>query len=195
MNTMTQYDVEHFERARQKARLDPDALTEADVAQLEIVDPTIIVKARAERAAALAPTPVEQQHRTDTAGMREDEDFDAYIERAHDQPAKMWHLGAITDAIKTLVPRASSGNSRLEDQVKALSASLAASNARIKALESRPPGLTYRGVFETGTLYQKHEGVTSSGSLWVCLEGTSERPPSPKWQLAAKRGADGKDAR
>jgi hypothetical protein len=77
-------------------------------------------------------------------------------------------------------------------------------DARIKALEERlatmekkiGDGLRYRGVFEADTPYAPGDFVTRSGSLWHCRSRTEPGDvpgQSDRWQLAVKRGADGRD--
>ena len=68
---------------------------------------------------------------------------------------------------------------------------------RIAELEARPVGLKYLGTFERGTSYAEHDGVTHHGSTWVARRATTSEPGTPDsgWQLAVKRGADGKDLR
>lgn len=64
--------------------------------------------------------------------------------------------------------------------------------ARVAVLEQRP-AVSYMGVWEMGKSYQPGQFVTHGGSLWACHEPTSGKPgTSPGWQLAAKRGRDGK---
>ena len=53
------------------------------------------------------------------------------------------------------------------------------------------PTMIYRGVWNEGT-YQKGDTVTYQGSLFVALEDTTFKPGTEKWQLAAKRGRDGR---
>jgi hypothetical protein len=57
------------------------------------------------------------------------------------------------------------------------------------------PAMVYKGVWkESNGAYKKGHTVTQSGSLWVCLKETETKPgSSDDWQLAAKRGTDGKD--
>lgn len=59
------------------------------------------------------------------------------------------------------------------------------------------PAMIYRGVFRDGEAYEQGDTVTWGGSLWFCNEPTTDKPldGSKTWQLAAKRGRDGKDAR
>ena len=39
--------------------------------------------------------------------------------------------------------------------------------ARIKELEGRPANLQYRGVWDYARDYQKDDGVTFDGSIWL----------------------------
>jgi hypothetical protein len=71
-------------------------------------------------------------------------------------------------------------------------------NKTLEELASRPAGVSYRGVWTSTATYAKDQAVTESGSLWVALgPSTGMKPGSSPgaWQLAVKRGADGKDYR
>jgi hypothetical protein len=74
---------------------------------------------------------------------------------------------------------------------------LAPLESRLAELESRPPGLLYDGVWEAGKNYPRHTGVSQGGSVWVALVDTPTGPPgaTADWQLACKRGRDGKDGK
>jgi hypothetical protein len=72
---------------------------------------------------------------------------------------------------------------------------------RIKSLEAHiedNPPIIYRGVWTEG-VFEKNNAVTSGGSLWIAKRRTSSQPHLPTggaetdWQLACKRGRDGKD--
>lgn len=66
---------------------------------------------------------------------------------------------------------------------------------RLKALEDRPAGVQYCGVWQATATYEKNEAVTWDGSMWVSkTKNTAMKPgASPgAWQLAVKRGADAK---
>lgn len=64
--------------------------------------------------------------------------------------------------------------------------------ARLAALEQRP-SLSYRGVWDPRSEYREGEFVTDQGSVWYARRTTRERPgSSADFQLAVKRGADGK---
>jgi len=68
--------------------------------------------------------------------------------------------------------------------------------ARIAALEARPT-LKYLGTFSDGAWYDEGNCVTHGGSAWICIRRTNVTPGAPDsgWQLAVKRGADGKPGR
>ena len=80
---------------------------------------------------------------------------------------------------------------------------LGSSRAKIDRLEARvaeleaKPALKYVGIFEEKQTYSPGEFVTCNGSVWYCRSATAGGRPgsSASWQLAVKRGADGKDAR
>jgi hypothetical protein len=76
-------------------------------------------------------------------------------------------------------------------------ARMGAIEARLAALEEKP-SVRYCGVWEAGKDYMNGDAVTKGGSLWICkLNHVSSEPGVDyvSWQLAVKRGRDGKDAR
>jgi hypothetical protein len=86
----------------------------------------------------------------------------------------------------------------LEEAGKTMAEELRKRDLKIKALEDRPPGLQYAGVFKPGASYPKHTGVSHQGSVWVARKDfPSKQPGEPNsgWILAVKRGRDGKDAK
>lgn len=56
------------------------------------------------------------------------------------------------------------------------------------------PILLDRGVYQDGSSYQRGDGVTFGGSLWVAQKDTSSKPggENPDWRLAVKKGRDAK---
>jgi hypothetical protein len=69
--------------------------------------------------------------------------------------------------------------------------------ARIATIEQRR-SLDYLGVWRPDQPYARGDCVTRQGSLFVCRARTEPGDvpgQSDAWQLAAKRGRDGKDAR
>ncbi len=57
----------------------------------------------------------------------------------------------------------------------------------------RIPAMIYRGTHSVGMEYAEGDGVTHRGSMWQCLRATKAVPgESEDWQLAVKRGSDGK---
>jgi hypothetical protein len=71
--------------------------------------------------------------------------------------------------------------------------------ARVAALDARPRGLSYCGVWQRAADYESHDGVTHHGSIWVAitdhLRGVEPGTDSTVWQLSVKKGSDGKDLR
>lgn len=59
------------------------------------------------------------------------------------------------------------------------------------------PFQKYQGVYQSGRTYVEGDTVTYGGSLWHCGNVTTARPGdgATSWQLAVKRGQDGRDAR
>jgi len=68
--------------------------------------------------------------------------------------------------------------------------------ARIAALEAAPR-MIYKGTWTAGQTYEAGHGVTWGGSMWIAQKTTTEKPGEGPtgWQLAVKRGSDGKDLR
>lgn len=86
-----------------------------------------------------------------------------------------------------------------------LSADFAALDERIEIAKSlareigqapAPAALPYQGVWKPGQTYSPGQFVTRGGSMWHCRNATEEPPGSggENWELAVKRGKDGKDA-
>jgi hypothetical protein len=67
---------------------------------------------------------------------------------------------------------------------------------RIKELEARP-ALDYTGLHEPGRSYRKGQAVSHGGSVWIAMHDMPNAPGTPNsgWQLAVKRGRDGKDGK
>jgi hypothetical protein len=67
---------------------------------------------------------------------------------------------------------------------------------RVAELEARPP-FDYTGTFVTGRSYRKGQGCTFDGSIFVALRDYPGRPGTAGcgWQLAVKRGRDGRDGK
>ncbi|HTK88437.1 MAG TPA: hypothetical protein VL329_11910 [Nitrospiraceae bacterium] len=56
------------------------------------------------------------------------------------------------------------------------------------------PFVIYRGIYKASQAYAQGDSVTHDGSTWICLTGSTRAVPgkSDDWQLAVKRGSDGK---
>lgn len=65
---------------------------------------------------------------------------------------------------------------------------------KIKEFTFTIPTMIFRGVYKQETAYEQGDTVTWAGSCWVALKATTEKPGTgTEWQLAVKRGRDGKD--
>lgn len=81
------------------------------------------------------------------------------------------------------------------DQIAALIEHCQALERRLSAIESRPKGLQYRGVWSAGMTYSQGDTVSRRG-LWIAMTVTRAMPgQSPDWSLAVKDGRDGRDLR
>jgi hypothetical protein len=72
---------------------------------------------------------------------------------------------------------------------------LTAIEERVAALESRPRGIVYQGVWAELKSYDAGDVVTHAGSAWIALQATRAKPgdagqASRSWQLMVKRGRD-----
>jgi hypothetical protein len=78
----------------------------------------------------------------------------------------------------------------LVQEVKAL-------RRRVAELEARKGGIRYCGVHRPGQVYRVGDVVTFGASMWVCRSDTTDTPGegATSWQLAVKRGRNGRDAR
>jgi hypothetical protein len=66
---------------------------------------------------------------------------------------------------------------------------------RITELEAKPE-MKYHGIWSEKTSYPVGSFVTDGGSVWFCSKRSTERPgTSDSWQLACKRGRDGRDGK
>jgi hypothetical protein len=56
------------------------------------------------------------------------------------------------------------------------------------------PGLVWRGPWQPDTAYVKDDAVQVQGSSYVAIgPSRDQKPPSPAWDLVAKKGRDGQD--
>jgi hypothetical protein len=67
---------------------------------------------------------------------------------------------------------------------------------RISTLESQLEQRSYKGVWQREASYREHNLVTFGGNIWIALKDTGAQPgQGDDWQLAVKKGRDGRDAR
>ena len=98
----------------------------------------------------------------------------------------MLDVGKMVDAVLDAVDKPLHS---LHERIKAL-------EARISELEVRPQ-VKYLGIWNAQKIYTIGNLVTDHGSMWHCVDTCVGARPgsSDAWQLAVKRGSDGKDAR
>jgi hypothetical protein len=172
-------------------------LTDTDLDHLATYAPAeawALSQAReAARAAAVRPAAAPAPARTWTA----DEVYDLYERGKQDH----WK-GLGRDEWAALLRPAPfftlfSALDRIAEGFKAMNEKNKERNARLDALESRPQ-MQYRGVWTAAEPYSLGDCVTRSGSLWISKLNHNGATPGESpiaWQLAVKRGADGKDLR
>ena len=67
------------------------------------------------------------------------------------------------------------------------------SNGNVHSKIFEVPAVVYRGVYTPGE-YTAGDAATHGGSVWIARRETQEKPgDGDDWQLAVKRGRDGKD--
>jgi hypothetical protein len=76
-----------------------------------------------------------------------------------------------------------------DDKIEAL-------ESRIVQMEKHAAEFRYRRVWRDGEQYRKNNFCTHDGSIWVYLRDTEGKPgQSLEWQLAVRKGRDGKDGK
>lgn len=183
------YQKDLFEAAYDRMQRDPRSLTDADIAQLATIDPPLSAKAAAERTKAYMPAsspPPPTKRKRDRRPAYYDSNVLAQKDQTIEEDCKrsplsatpLAYFGKALEAIALLLTR-----------TKAL-------EQRLTALEAEPR-LKYAGVYKQGMAYSAGATVTWGGSLWIAKDTTTETPGdgATAWQLAVKRGRDGKDAK
>ena len=163
---MTVYNTAAFHSAHTKFLDDAKSLTDKDLAQFAIVDPTLAERARARRA--------------------------GYVEADTDTDAEKNLLAKVPNykALRTLLtdhvgPMLATYRHRIDESRDLI----VALEQRIAALE-RKPSVKFRGVYEHGKAYQPGDAATHHGSLWICTAATTGEPNRDfvAWKLAVKKG-------
>jgi hypothetical protein len=103
----------------------------------------------------------------------------------------------IKAAIDTAVAaKVATVDARREEEHKQGRMAFDALMARLVALEARPVGVKYCGVWTPEQAYRVHDAVSHHGSLWIAKTNQAGSEPGADpiaWQLAVKKGRDGKD--
>jgi hypothetical protein len=96
---------------------------------------------------------------------------------------------------RVLRHRADQSGAQLAPIVETLVGEIRGLKNELAALRRDVDAKTYKGVWQEGG-YEKGNLITHGGCMWVALEDTDDKPgTSGAWQLAVKRGRDGRDAR
>lgn len=116
------------------------------------------------------------------------------LKKHGDQPVRHRQLGGIMDAIAGVIRQHT--ESALAPVLARLDA-LERENAELKAAGAKTLADFYRGTWQPSAFdpYQRGMAVTHDGCLWIARAETRAKPgTNDDWQLAVKRGRDGKDA-
>lgn len=176
----TKYDREHFLRALNLYYHDAHTLTDGDLQQLTVVNGHLGKRARLRRDGVKAPT-----------YLGDDRALPIWFFRHYTWDHLEPFLGTVLERMRELRQRVAYLEAGGESSyVKAL-------EARVAVLEVRPT-LEYKGIWQAGEFYQLGNAVTKDGSVWISrLNNTRGEPGKDptSWQLAVKRGRDGRDTR
>lgn len=116
------------------------------------------------------------------------------LKKRGDQPIKFRQLPGIMDSIADVIRQFT--DAAVAPLMKRLDA-LERENADLKAAAAKNLADFYRGVWQPAQFdaYQRGMAVTHDGCLWIARVETRAKPgTNDDWQLAVKRGRDGKDA-
>jgi hypothetical protein len=173
-----QYFKELATTALEKLSKAPGTLDSCDLEQLDILGRGD--EGRRAKAAALAPPPAPAvtaapavvAEPRDPAG----DDADYFTKHAA-EAATVGMVEAVIDAALDL-------HRKVGVKYRAL-------EKRIAALEAKPKGLAWGGIWNEGEAHAKDTLATRSGSLWLAERDTVQQPGSPDsgWRLILKRGA------
>lgn len=83
---------------------------------------------------------------------------------------------------------------KLEGRILTITLGNSADPATFKQRWVKVPFPLDKGVYRSGTEYEKGDVVTYGGSQWIALKDTQGKPPSDDWRCQVQRGRDGKDA-
>lgn len=199
------YDPIAFTVAHAQFKHHPAGLTDADIAQLKLVDDDLGNEAMAARAGYVEAKSDEEKQSADLSHMPVSaRGLIAYVGHLKDG-LSLW-VSTVQRLARETKLRVDALEQRLVDPKDASTAlsqavvQIEGLTDRVSHLEARTT-LEYQGVFESGKSYKRGDAVTFKGSVWIALSPTSAAPtfgatigPRP-WQLAVRAGQDGKDLR
>ena len=121
--------------------------------------------------------------------MLDGEDVDAFVKRCGPNPATIAQLGSVVEVMMKI------GHAQ-KGLIEAQKTQIEALQAEVLALKQENADREYKGVYDAGVVYRKHNTVTHQGSTWHANVDTMRKPgESDDSTLAVKRGRDGRDAK
>src|SRR5258705_12808621 len=83
----------------------------------------------------------------------------------------------------------------IDPKIQKMAAALVAMQKEVKELRREVAAKEYKGVWQEGQ-YEKGNLITHGGSMWIALKDSQDKPGTrDAWQLAVKRGRDGRNTR
>jgi len=179
--------------------------------RLAKIDPALV----AERSAAIFREDRERYLATHAQLFGDSRDFGCtYTQKTHDQiqgqlSSLLDHSLVVQSILYAFLERAFARIEELERNsltVDSFEAQVAADDRTIelafgngehrKVASFKWPVPVYRGTYKPGQQYDAGDMVTADGSGWIAKRATSSKPGTPNsgFQLAIKRGRDGRDA-
>jgi hypothetical protein len=163
-------------------------MTDADLAQFEILDSDLARDARDERAGKTKEDPSDPtDNQTLTCGLFFRTLYGTFY-RKFLRPTLLTYKYRIGESRARITA--------LEDRLATLEVRSA---TRIEELEKRvtnaeSKGLEYVGIWQPDSHYNRGDVVSYKGCMWVCKQATKRWPgESRDWQMCVRAGRDGKD--
>ena len=175
----TLYNRTAFERAHERMRRAPLELTDADLAQLSVIDPALETQGHAARREATA------RDRPDKFAGRADQVCQGCATRDAGRISRA--VGARAVTYKALSSALDAMQGEFVKALKTQKDRIATLEAEVERLKARPLQ-KWAGTFVTGARYSEASLVTHGGSLWVATAATTTTPGTPgnEWRLIVK---------
>ena len=104
--------------------------------------------------------------------------------------------GALVDESTTMIRLMAASKYEMLDAIaECLAKAIGPLMKRVSTLEAQIEQRKYVGVWDQGTAYLQHNMVSYDGSVWFAKANTGSKPGTDgTWQLAVKKGRNGRDA-